>query len=146
MLMLTQNRRIISTYRADTATKRAELEDLQTKPAFFTAQRCSACGYALDMPIVHFMCKHSFHQRCLNTSSADADVGGGIGKDETVETVECPLCAPGNATVRAIRRAQVEARGRHELFGEQLARSKDGFKTVAEWFGRGVLGGGGGGE
>jgi len=58
-----------------------------------------------------------------------------------VDTVECPICAPGNATVRAIRRAQVEARGRHELFQEQLARSKDGFKTVAEWFGRGVLGG-----
>lgn len=90
------------------------------------------------------MCKHSFHQRCLNTTSSDVNgetgiVGAGA---ETVQTVECPLCAPGNATVRAIRRAQVEARGRHELFGEQLQRSRDGFKTVAEWFGRGVLGGG----
>jgi len=144
------NRRVISTYRADTAAKRAELADLQTKPASFSATRCSACGYALDMPIVHYMCKHSFHQRCLNTSGGGSvgiedggGLGGGAGVGDTVETVECPLCAPANATVRAIRRAQGESRERHDMFQEQLARSKDGFKTVAEWFGRGVLSGGG---
>jgi len=99
------------------------------------------------------MCKHSFHQRCLNTSAGGGDsafgadkgeglgVGGSVG--DTVETVECPLCAPANATIRAIRRAQGESRERHDMFQEQLARSKDGFKTVAEWFGRGVLSGGG---
>jgi len=142
------NRRVIATYRADTAAKKTELKELAEKPAFFTATRCAACGYALDMPVVHFMCKHSFHQRCLNTTGAQtdgvmggADVGG-IANGETVDTVECPLCAPQNATVRAIRRAQIESRDRHDLFKEQLARSRDGFKTVAEWFGRGVLGGG----
>jgi len=74
------------------------------------------------------MCKHSFHQRCLN-----------IGDGETVETVECPVCAPQNATIRAIRRAQEDNGERHDLFREALARSGDGFGTVAEWFGRGVM-------
>jgi len=29
----------------------------------FQVTRCSACGAPLDLPTVHFMCKHSFHQR-----------------------------------------------------------------------------------
>lgn len=58
-------------------------------PAVFQARRCSACGGNLDLPTVHFMCKHSFHQRCLNQVDDD---------------VECPVCAPDNATIRAIRR------------------------------------------
>ena len=27
--------------------------------------RCSACGGQLDLPGVHFMCRHSYHQRCV---------------------------------------------------------------------------------
>lgn len=124
-----QNRRTIATFRNDTAQKSTELTEITTQPAVFTATRCSACGYSLDMPTVHFLCKHSFHQRCLNT-----------GEGESVEDVECPLCAPANATVRAIRRAQVESREKHDVFKEALARSSNGFETVAEWFGRGVMG------
>jgi hypothetical protein len=29
----------------------------------FQVTRCSHCGAPLDLPTVHFMCKHSFHQR-----------------------------------------------------------------------------------
>lgn len=129
---IASNRRTITTFRTSTQQKQAELAEITTQPASFTATRCSSCGYSLDIPTVHFLCKHSFHQRCLNT-----------GEGESVESVECPLCAPGNATVRAIRRAQVESRERHELFKEALGRSSDGFETVAEWFGRGVMSGGG---
>jgi len=55
------------------------------------------------------------------------------------DEVECPICAGQNATVRAIRRAQLESAGRHELFLDALGRSRDKFGTVSEWFGRGVL-------
>ncbi len=120
-----QNRRMIQSFKADTAAKRAELEELATKPTAFTATRCSACGAGLDLPTVHFLCKHSFHQRCLNN---DDD-----------ERAECPVCAPQNATVRAIRKAQDESADRHDLFLDALARSRDKFGTVSEWFGRGVM-------
>ena len=55
------------------------------------------------------------------------------------EDIECPVCAPQNATVRAIRRAQAESAHRHDMFVDALGRSKDGFGTVSEWFGRGVM-------
>lgn len=52
---------------------------------------------------------------------------------------ECPICAPQNATIRSMRKAQVESAGMHELFLDSLSHSRERFGTVAEWFGRGVM-------
>ncbi len=95
-----QNRRLIETYRAETAAKRKEMDELGSKPAVFQATRCFACGGSLDLPTVHFLCKHSFHQRCLNNQNQ------GIGMRNENEHAECPVCAPQNATIRAIRRGE----------------------------------------
>lgn len=125
------NRRLIDSYRTETAAKKAELAELGTKPVVFQARRCSSCNRNLTLPTVHFMCKHSFHQECLNKP--------GIGMDENDARVECPLCQPGNDTIRAIRRQQVESTEQHELFKAALARSNNRFGTVSEFFGRGVM-------
>jgi len=126
---IASNRRTIDTFRSDTQTKKSELQALAVKPVVFQATRCKVCDRPLDLPTVHFLCKHSFHQRCL---SLDEDVED--------EGVECPLCSAQNQTVRAIRKAQVESAGRHDLFLDALKRGKDGFAVVSEWFGRGVMG------
>jgi Zn finger protein HypA/HybF involved in hydrogenase expression len=123
------NRRTIETFRADTETKKTELQTLNTKPVVFQSTRCKVCNKALELPAVHFLCKHSFHQSCLST---DEDV-----RDAEVE---CPLCSGQNATVKAIRRAQIESADRHDLFSDALRRSRDGFAVISEWFGRGVMG------
>ena len=130
---ISSNRKLITAYRTDTAAKANEIDALNSKPVSFSATRCSACGSPLDLPTVHFLCKHSFHQRCLNVETVD---------DED-EDVECPICASGNATVKAVRRAQEESAERNDLFVDALGRSSDGFGTVSEWFGRGVMGRGG---
>ncbi|KAK4540512.1 hypothetical protein LTR36_009150 [Oleoguttula mirabilis] len=123
------NRRLISTYRGDTAQKLKDIEDLSTRPEAFSATRCSTCGMTLDLPTVHFLCKHSYHQRCLN-----------IADGQEAEEIECPICAPQNSTVRQIRQAQEESAGRHDLFQDALGRSSDRFGTIGDWFGRGVMG------
>lgn len=137
---IAQNRATMATFAADTAAKRDKLRDLKNKPVVFQATRCKACGEPLDPPMVHFLCAHSFHQRCLS-----GDVVGRDDRDvEADESVECSLCSTQNQTVRAIRRAQVESAERHDVFKDELGRSRDGFRVVSEWFGRGVMGGGGG--
>ncbi|KAF1930681.1 vacuolar protein sorting-associated protein 11 [Didymella exigua CBS 183.55] len=123
------NRRTIETFRADTEAKKTELQILNTKPVVFQSTRCKVCNKTLELPAVHFLCKHSFHQSCLST---DEDV-----RDAEVE---CPLCSGQNATVKAIRRAQIESADRHDLFSDALRRSRDGFAVISEWFGRGVMG------
>lgn len=124
---IANNRRLIDSYRSETETKRKEISELSTKPVFFQATRCSACGSPLDLPAVHFLCKHSFHQRCLN------------GRTGEEEKTECPVCAQSNATIRAIRKAQEESADRHDMFKDALQRSRDRFGTISEFFGRGVI-------
>lgn len=124
---ISANRRRISAFRTETEQKRTELADIGSKPAVFQASRCADCGQQLDLPVVHFLCKHSFHQRCLR--------GGGVDGE-----LECPQCSKDNATIRALRSTQIETAGKHELFRAELERSEDRFGTVADWFGRGVMG------
>ncbi|KAK7748181.1 Vacuolar protein sorting-associated protein 11 [Cytospora paraplurivora] len=119
------NRRRVAGFRSETEQRRQEMADLGSKPAVFQATRCPVCTQMLDLPAVHFLCKHSFHQRCLR---------GGDGVES-----ECPLCAQNNATIRAIKSGQEENADRHELFKDELERSEDRFATVAGWFGRGVM-------
>ncbi|KAI0536191.1 vacuolar protein sorting protein-like protein [Xylaria digitata] len=130
------NKRQIASFRKETEQKRVEIAELGSKPAVFQAQRCPGCGAPLDLPVVHFLCKHSFHQRCLkiNTSAGDGDGG-----DKT----ECPVCAANNAAVRAMKRGQEERAERHDLFRDALNKGDERFKTVAQWFGQGVMGAGG---
>jgi len=130
---ISENRRDVAAFRAETEQRRQEIADLGSKPAVFQATRCAQCSSPLELPTVHFLCKHSFHQRCLRGGG-----GAGVGEDGSAEG-ECPLCAKDNATIRALKKGQAENSERHELFKDDLERSEDRFRTVAEWFGRGVM-------
>lgn len=122
---ISNNRRLVESYRTETETKRQELDELSKKPAVFQTRRCAACGRSLDLPTVHFLCKHSFHQSCLNEAE---------GRD-----AECPKCAPTNNNIRAFRKAQEDSADRHDMFQNALASSRDKFGTISEFFGRGVM-------
>ncbi|KAI1341786.1 vacuolar protein sorting protein-like protein [Xylariaceae sp. FL0016] len=123
------NRRQMASFRKETEAKRKEIGELGTKPAVFQAQRCPGCGGALELPVVHFLCKHSFHQRCLKQ--------GGMSDGDGPE---CPVCAMNNAAVRAMKRSQDERADRHDLFTDALEKGDERFKTVAQFFGQGVMG------
>ena len=66
----------------------AQVRDLRTQARVFQNNRCSACQAPLDLPAVHFLCMHSFHQRCLGDNER-----------------ECVKCAPENRTVMEIKRS-----------------------------------------
>lgn len=117
---------MIETYRQETAKKTAEIAELGSKPTVFQAQRCQSCGLQLDLPTVHFLCKHSFHQRCLNAADR--------------ESLECIACGPTNQTIRTLKRSQDEAAERHDRFKLLLdAEGKDKFGVVSDFFGKGVM-------
>lgn len=60
-----QDEQLTASYRLETATKLKQVEELSDidQPRLFHATQCSQCGGPLDLPSIHFMCKHSFHQR-----------------------------------------------------------------------------------
>jgi len=138
---ISSNRRLADAYRKSTQSKRDELKSLGTVPTSIQNRRCASCGNSLDLPAVHYLCKHSFHQRCLNVSSQRPTSPSLYDEEDDGEVrPECPVCQRENETIRAIRRAQEENAGRHELFLDALGRSRDKLATVSEFFGRGVLG------
>ena len=100
----------------------------------FQVTRCSSCGLPLDLPTVHFMCKHSFHQRYFRVS---CEVNYRCLPD--IDDPECPQCAKENATIRDLRRQQDEWAERQDLFRAHLHDSDDKFGVVANWFGKGVM-------
>ncbi|EPQ28447.1 uncharacterized protein PFL1_04273 [Pseudozyma flocculosa PF-1] len=119
------NETTTASLQASTAEKLAEVHALTTaeRPQVFQMTRCSACGGPLDLPTVHFMCKHSFHQRCL-------------GENET----ECLVCAQRLGAMRDWRRDVEALKGREDLFEAELEASKDGFETISTFFSKGLMG------
>eukprot|EP00698_Gefionella_okellyi_P004226 TRINITY_DN13925_c0_g1_i1.p1 TRINITY_DN13925_c0_g1~~TRINITY_DN13925_c0_g1_i1.p1 ORF type:complete len:890 (+),score=210.52 TRINITY_DN13925_c0_g1_i1:33-2702(+) len=101
---------------------RDEIQELQTSAKTFQSQKCAYCTSMLELPAVHFLCMHSFHQRCL----ADNEK-------------ECRICATHNHKVQDTRRHMELQANQHDRFFKQLEGGQDGFTTVAEYLGRGIF-------
>ncbi|XP_076240073.1 vacuolar protein sorting 11 isoform X2 [Calliopsis andreniformis] len=91
----------------------------------YIGSRCSACHHQLELPSVHFMCQHSYHQHCFERYSENEN--------------ECPACLPNNKKLLDIIRAQEQSKDLHETFHSLLDRAEDPFSLVADYFGRGVF-------
>ncbi|KAJ6501655.1 hypothetical protein C8R47DRAFT_1253435 [Mycena vitilis] len=112
-----------TSYRLETAAKLKQVADLADPehPRVFNVTRCSGCGGQLDLPSVHFMCNHSFHQpRCLQ-------------ENET----ECPICVREHGVIREIRRNNERLADQHEVFVSEV--KEGGFPALASAFSRGIL-------
>ncbi|PLW57897.1 hypothetical protein PCANC_00950 [Puccinia coronata f. sp. avenae] len=58
---------LINSYRKEIDKNRSKLAELVDKPQIFHLNnKCAACFSVLELPVVHFMCHHSYHQRCLD--------------------------------------------------------------------------------
>eukprot|EP01062_Namystynia_karyoxenos_P035007 TRINITY_DN25649_c0_g1_i1.p1 TRINITY_DN25649_c0_g1~~TRINITY_DN25649_c0_g1_i1.p1 ORF type:complete len:1048 (+),score=476.22 TRINITY_DN25649_c0_g1_i1:93-3236(+) len=113
----------IKEYQIATHKMRNEIRDLQCNAQIFQLTKCTHCMAALDLPAVHFMCKHSYHKRCL-------------GERED----ECPQCASEFAQVMERKRQMDEKVECHDEFFA-LLREGGGFPVVADYFGRSIFNG-----
>ncbi|GFQ99030.1 vacuolar protein sorting-associated protein 11 homolog [Trichonephila clavata] len=123
---IAEDERLIKQYREETEKMRNQMEELRNNPKIFQVSKCSGCTHQLELPSVHFLCGHSYHQQCFESYSAEHDS-------------ECPLCLTENQKVLGIIRAQEQNKDLHEQFHHQLERADDGFSVVADYFGRGVF-------
>jgi tetratricopeptide (TPR) repeat protein len=120
--LIEEDRKSIEKYQEETAAMRAEVQELRSHARIFQLSKCTACTSALDLPAVHFLCMHSFHQRCLGDNEK-----------------ECPVCAPANRHVLDMKRSLEANVNDHDTFFQLLRNSDDGFSVIAEYFGRGIL-------
>ncbi|KIM33614.1 hypothetical protein M408DRAFT_310067 [Serendipita vermifera MAFF 305830] len=117
------DRRLIDSYRSETASKLKEIAELSDPdaPRVFHVTKCSACHTPLELPIVHFMCKHSYHGgRCLPDNET-----------------ECPVCARQHSVIRKLRRDNERLADQHEVFLDDV--EENGFSAIATAFSQGIL-------
>ncbi|XP_073283339.1 vacuolar protein-sorting-associated protein 11 homolog [Primulina huaijiensis] len=120
--LIDENRTAIEKYQEETSAMRKEVHDLRTNARIFQLSKCTACTFTLDLPAVHFMCMHSFHQRCLGDNE-----------------IECPECAPEYRAVLDMKRSLEQNSKNQDRFFQQVRTSKDGFSVIAEYFGKGII-------
>lgn len=65
-----------------------EISCLVCRVQIFQMNKCSACDTSLQLPAIHFLCKHSYHAHCLESYSEKADY--------------CPACIRSNFDERFI--------------------------------------------
>lgn len=96
-----------------------------TRAESFQNTTCSSayCTQPLTVPAVHFLCKHSYHQDCLNDDG------------------ECRICAAENQHILSVRAGLGAKPGVHDAFDREMSRAKEGqgFATVAKYFGKGLF-------
>jgi len=112
---------LINELRVETEQMRSDIHKLQTKAKVFSDTTCSVCQQRLDLPAVHFMCGHSFHQGCLVDNEQD-----------------CSVCAANNHKVMERKHALEKSVDSQEKFFAALTEG-DGFQVVSEYFGRGLF-------
>ncbi|KAK0086649.1 hypothetical protein PV325_013769 [Microctonus aethiopoides] len=120
-----QDEELVNKYRNDTQKLREQISIIKNSTIIFQGSRCSACHHQLELPSVHFMCQHSYHQHCFQSFSENEN--------------ECPACLPNNKKLLDIIRSQEQSRDLHETFHSLLDRAEDPFSLVADYFGRGVF-------
>jgi hypothetical protein len=120
--IITSDQREIKRYQEETAAMKQQAQELTTRSTTFQNLKCHACTNGLTLPAIHFLCMHSFHQRCV------------VDNDR-----ECPKCANDFRKVKEIKSQMRASANQHDKFFKKLEDSEDGFATVAEYFGRGIF-------
>jgi len=102
---ISENKREIREISEETKRMRHEIEQLKTSAKIFHISKCFSCQNQLDLhsTSVHFLCMHSFHQRCL-------------GENEQ----QCPKCLPENKRVLEVKRMLEESANQHDTFLKQV--------------------------
>ena len=120
---------LIEQYRVDTAEMKEKITRLKEDATTFQVSKCSACNHTLELPSVHFLCQHSYHQHCFQSYS-DSEM-------------ECPACQTENKRILDIIKSQKQSQYLHEQFFAQLEKApggiEDGFSVVADYYGRGLF-------
>lgn len=127
---IANNEKLIQSYENESTKNSFRLTELISSPMVMQNNKCSNCALKLDFPLVHFKCKHSYHQRCLNENTYIPEANG---------LAKCPLCINEYLSVLAVRDSQFHAKDNYALFESQLNDATDRFKVVTDYLGKGVM-------
>lgn len=131
---ISNNEKLIQSYESESTKYTLKLNELKTQPFLLQNNKCSMCRLKLDFPVIHFKCKHSYHQRCLNENTYMA-----VSKLANELSLRCPICFKDIDQVSALREAQLQVKHQEQEFRHLLNETSDRFKLITDYIGRGVM-------
>ena len=88
----------------------------------FQATKCDSCGDNLELPATHFLCRHSFHTKCLNKPR------------------ECNICTGVRQTTKERRdQFEKEASGGLDDFVKHVKSAEDKYGVMTQYMARGIF-------
>lgn len=137
------NQKLIEKYEQESTKNSYKLSELM-KPMVIQNNKCSSCKNRLDFPVIHFKCKHSFHEKCISinlivNSNADGSVQNDMADDD--ENIKCPICVEKFNAIKEQKQKlyNIGKKENYEIFANALHESKDKFKFVSDYIGKGVM-------
>jgi hypothetical protein len=100
---MTKSEKAIESYEQETIQLEKDIRELQDGSITFQNTKCELCKQNLELPVLHFLCKHSFHVKCLGDMSD-----------------ECPTCAPERHLLEDLMNTHISNSSKHELFEEKV--------------------------
>jgi len=124
----------ITELREETENMEKKIDEMKTSAMIFKETKCSLCNHELELPAVHFLCGHAYHQHCFESYADNEN--------------ECPICAGKNRKLIEDLRHQEQLMSNshhfHEQFTTQLRKKAtngggEGFSVIADYFSKGVF-------
>lgn len=60
--VITREQELAAKYKSEIERMKTQIHTIQNEALTFQSSRCAACNRLLELPTVHFLCQHSFHQ------------------------------------------------------------------------------------
>ncbi|KAI8892187.1 hypothetical protein BC833DRAFT_612427 [Globomyces pollinis-pini] len=120
---ISKSRALIDKYLEETDAIHTTIQELETKPITFQSSICELCRQHLELPSIYFLCKHSYHSKCLGDMAH-----------------ECPRCGPEHRIIQEMIKTQKANASKHELFQSKIADAgSDPFPTMIEYFSKNLF-------
>lgn len=125
------NEKLLESYNADASKYSRELSELANEPYVLRNKNCANCELKLEIPIVHFRCGHSYHDRCL---SENIYIPG-----QLQDSPQCPLCISELKAAKTLHENEARAKDKYDVFQQDLENATDRFKVMCDYVGKGAL-------
>ncbi len=109
---------------AESSKMDEEISKLESNLTVFQNTKCSQCETRLDLPAVHFYCKHSYHKHCLPDGEE-----------------ECRKCHDQNKHFLDVKKSLQSKSSQHEQFYGEIDKANpgEGFSKISEYLGKGFF-------
>ncbi|KHJ96302.1 hypothetical protein OESDEN_03741 [Oesophagostomum dentatum] len=100
-----------------------QIESLKFNVQVLQVNKCSACDTVLQLPAVHFLCRHSYHVHCFESYSEKPDV--------------CPACAV--PTSREEMKENMDGKAAYTKFHDELNKAPNGMDVISKYLRNGLF-------